>query len=69
MQDAGSEHYSDYRDLLETSAEEFNYLFNTILINVTGFFRDPDTWNYLQQDLLPELLADSSKEIRVWNAG
>jgi two-component system CheB/CheR fusion protein len=69
MQDVGFEHYPDYRDLLETSAEEFNYLFNTILINVTGFFRDAETWTYLQQEVLPALLADTDGEIRVWSAG
>ncbi|MEV0478041.1 hypothetical protein, partial [Streptomyces prunicolor] len=30
------------QDLLETSSDEFDALFNTILINVTSFFRDPD---------------------------
>ena len=69
MQDAGFEQYADYRDMLETNADEFNFLFNTILINVTGFFRDPDTWTYLQQDVLPDLLTDTDGEIRVWSAG
>ena len=40
MQEAGVTDYTDYRDRLESSAEEFSHLFNTILINVTGFFRD-----------------------------
>ena len=61
----------DYRDLLESSAEEFEYLFNTILINVTGFFRDAETWTHLQREVMPELLAenDGPREIRVWSAG
>jgi two-component system CheB/CheR fusion protein len=63
--------YVGYRDLLESSADEFGYLFNTILINVTSFFRDAETWNYLQQEVMPELLAgaDPHGEIRVWSAG
>ncbi len=71
MQEAGSADYVDYRDRLETSAEEFGYLFNTILINVTSFFRDAETWNVLRQDVMPELIAgiDGSREIRVWSAG
>jgi two-component system, chemotaxis family, CheB/CheR fusion protein len=71
MQEAGSTDYVDYRDKLETSAEEFNHLFNTILINVTGFFRDAETWTFLQHEVMPELLAeiDSTREIRVWSAG
>ena len=71
MQDVGIPDYADYRDRLETSAEEFRYLFNTILINVTAFFRDTETWSYLQREVIPELLqtVDPDQEIRVWSAG
>ncbi|MBO1333284.1 CheR family methyltransferase [Streptomyces sp. VRA16 Mangrove soil] len=71
MTDVGIESYADYRDQLETTADEFNALFNTILINVTSFFRDTDAWTYLQDEVLPELLAQvgHSDEIRVWSAG
>nr|WP_239155141.1 hypothetical protein [Amycolatopsis sp. FDAARGOS 1241] len=43
----GIESYGDYLDQLQVNADEFVALFNTILINVTGFFRDPDAWDYL----------------------
>src|SRR5215813_3234217 len=71
MHEAGAADYVDYRDRLESSAEEFGLLFNTILINVTGFFRDTETWTFLQQEVMPELLAgiDREREIRVWSAG
>ncbi len=71
MHEAGSADYVDYRDRLESSAEEFGHLFNTILINVTGFFRDAETWSFLQREVMPELLADINpeREIRVWSAG
>ena len=71
MHEAGTHDYVDYRDRLESSAEEFGYLFNTILINVTGFFRDAEAWSYLQREIMPELIADTegADEIRVWSAG
>jgi two-component system, chemotaxis family, CheB/CheR fusion protein len=71
MQEAGIADYLDYRDRLESSAEEFGHLFNTILINVTSFFRDPETWTYLQREVMPDLIADAEKygDIRVWSAG
>src|SRR5579859_2190289 len=71
MQEAGSADYIDYRDRLESNTDEFGHLFNTILINVTGFFRDTETWTYLQRDVMPELQAriDGNREIRVWSAG
>jgi two-component system, chemotaxis family, CheB/CheR fusion protein len=71
MHEAGLAEYADYRDRLETNSEEFQHLFNTVLINVTGFFRDAETWMYLQREVMPELLADAGqeREIRVWSAG
>ena len=36
----GSASFDEYRAYLGEHPEEFNELFNTILINVTGFFRD-----------------------------
>ncbi|MGW8380468.1 CheR family methyltransferase [Streptomyces sp. ODS28] len=63
--------YTDYRDRLEANADEFGALFNTILINVTSFFRDPDAWTYLQREVVPELLGEigDEEEVRVWSAG
>ena len=71
MLDAHAASYIDYRDRLETSAEEYGLLFNTILINVTGFFRDPEVWTFLQREVMPELISnlDGDGEIRVWSAG
>jgi two-component system CheB/CheR fusion protein len=71
MQEAGAGNYVDYRDQLESSAEEFGYLFNTILINVTSFFRDVEAWTYLRREIMPELIAgtEGNEDIRVWSAG
>ncbi|MEU2718744.1 CheR family methyltransferase [Streptomyces sp. NPDC007205] len=71
MTDVGIRSYLDYQDLLETNADEFGALFNTILINVTSFFRDPEAWAFLQHEVVPELLAALApdQEIRVWSAG
>jgi two-component system CheB/CheR fusion protein len=71
MAEVGVERYDEYLDYLQLHAEEFAELFNTILINVTGFFRDAQTWEYLASDLLPQLLQVRAPDspIRVWSAG
>ncbi len=71
MHEAGAADYVDYRDQLESTTEEFRHLFNTVLINVTSFFRDGETWAYLQREIMPDLLAAAGqeREIRVWSAG
>jgi len=62
---------SEYRDYLELEPEEFSRLFDSLLINVTGFFRDPPAWEALREEVLPELLSAKSarRPLRVWSAG
>jgi two-component system, chemotaxis family, CheB/CheR fusion protein len=71
MAQVGVSDYAEYLDYLELHGEEFTALFNTILINVTGFFRDPEAWEFLRGHVLPELLAGKgpNEPIRVWSAG
>ena len=71
MDQAGYATYEEYLDALQASSEEFAALFNTILINVTSFFRDPEAWQVIQNDVIPRLLAERSpgEPIRVWSAG
>src|SRR5512146_1324018 len=58
----GCEGYEQYLDFLEVHPDEFTELFNTILINVTGFFRDAPAWAHLRDAVLPELLAARSDD-------
>ena len=63
--------FDEYRDYLEVHQDEFAMLFNTILINVTSFFRDPPAWDYLQREVIPVMLRAKSDDglVRVWSAG
>ncbi|HXG63832.1 MAG TPA: protein-glutamate O-methyltransferase CheR, partial [Blastocatellia bacterium] len=67
----GVEGFEEYLDYLEVHPEEFLHLFNTILINVTYFFRDEAAWEYLRTALIPRIVAGkkSDEPIRVWSAG
>ena len=63
--------FDAYSHYLDQHAEEYVTLFNTILINVTGFFRDPEAWKILAADLIPRIVqaAGDSRSIRIWSAG
>jgi two-component system CheB/CheR fusion protein len=71
MQTLGMSRFAAYLDFLQVDSEEFTRLFNTILINVTSFFRDPGNWDYLRDEILPELIGGpgATTPIRVWSAG
>jgi two-component system CheB/CheR fusion protein len=71
MQAVGIETISGYMDYLEVDPQEFIQLFNTILINVTSFFRDQSPWDYLQTEVIPLIVArkEPHEPIRVWSAG
>lgn len=67
-------HVSDhgaYLDYLQANPDEFSALFNTILINVTSYFRDAEAWDYLRTEILPKIIDGKApyEPIRVWSAG
>ena len=71
MDARGLKSIAGYRDHLELEPDEFARLFDSLLINVTGFFRDPPAWEALRDDVLPELLTARgvTRPIRIWSAG
>jgi two-component system CheB/CheR fusion protein len=71
MQTAGATSFADYLDYLEVHPEEFSGLFNTVLINVTHFFRDPATWEFIASTVVPDLIArhHAGTPLRMWSAG
>jgi two-component system, chemotaxis family, CheB/CheR fusion protein len=70
METVGVADHAEYLDYLQVHPDEFTQLFNTLLINVTAFFRDPAAWRHLDEKLLPELLRRRpTGELRVWSAG
>ncbi len=71
LAEVGCRDYAAYTDFLEVHPDEFARLFNTILINVTTFFRDAPAWEYLSEEILPRLLASKADgdPVRLWSAG
>jgi two-component system CheB/CheR fusion protein len=67
----GIDSFAGYQDHLEVHPDEFTTLFNTILINVTGFFRDPHAWDAVRGNVVPRIVATKApgEPIRAWSAG
>ncbi|MCD6017496.1 MAG: domain S-box protein [Bacteroidetes bacterium] len=58
----------EYAELLEKDKKEVEHLYKDLLINVTSFFRDKDTYQYLKKSFLPALLKKKSpgESLRIW---
>jgi two-component system CheB/CheR fusion protein len=62
--------YAQYQTILRNDPSEVVHLLNTVLINVTDFFRDPQAWDFMKTEVLPELLKyhRPGDTIRAWSA-
>lgn len=65
------ENLADYYRYLESSSREADMLFNEFLICVTRFFRDPEVFEFLREEVIGKLIQESeeSRVIRVWIPG
>ncbi len=60
-----------YLRFLQQNSAEVAALFNDLLIGVTSFFRDPDAFTALQEEVLPRLFAETPPDVtvRFWVCG
>ncbi len=68
----GMRRLPDYLSYLARRPEEYARLVGSFLINVTGFFRDPELFAALRDQVLPDLIVHArthGHELRLWSAG
>ncbi|HTB63899.1 MAG TPA: CheR family methyltransferase [Opitutales bacterium] len=59
-----------YCDLLRENTQELNALHSDLLIGVTSFFRNPESFEYLQRKVLPKIIAQpGDAPVRIWVPG
>ncbi len=71
MQFIGASSLDDYIDRLEADHDEVVFLFRDLLIRVTSFFRDQETFDTLESLVIPQLFAGKAADgaVRVWVPG
>ncbi|RYG85707.1 PAS domain-containing protein, partial [bacterium] len=71
MEAAGADGFEAYKAHLEAYPREFSDLLDTVLINVTSFFRDEEAWDFLRSDVIPQIVGqvEDDRPIRVWSVG
>src|SRR5436190_13089329 len=65
------EDLADYARHLEKDGSELEALYQDILINVTSFFREPETFEALKNSVFPQILQNKPADapIRIWVPG
>ncbi|TWT68919.1 CheR family methyltransferase [Crateriforma conspicua] len=59
-----------YLDLVQSDRDETDHLFRELLVNVTSFFRDPDAFDVLRDEVSPALVESlNDNTLRVWVPG
>lgn len=65
--------YRDYLNILNKNPAEYTALVDALTVNVTNFFRNPETYEAIEKEVLPAIIKERSnkpiKIIRIWSAG
>ena len=60
--------YQEYVAAIKTNSEMFEEFVNYLTINVSEFWRNPEQWKVLEQDIIPELIGKFGKNLKIWSA-
>lgn len=60
--------YERYIHALKTDKTLFEEFVSYITINVSEFYRNPEQWKLLDQQVLPELIKSFGKNLKIWSA-
>lgn len=69
MRARGLDRFAGYAALLDQDPTEYELLLDALTINVTKFFRNTETWDVIESNVLPELFAARRPVSRIWSAG
>lgn len=62
------EGYDKYVQGLKNDSELFDEFVNYITINVSEFYRNPEQWKLLDEQIIPELIQKFGKNLKIWSA-
>mgnify|MGYP003293779586 CR=1 FL=1 len=60
--------YDKYVQVLKTDTNMFEEFVNYLTINVSEFYRNPDQWKLLDQEVFPELIGRFGNRLKIWSA-
>ncbi|MDB4911671.1 MAG: methyltransferase, CheR-type, SAM-binding domain, C-terminal, partial [Gemmatimonadetes bacterium] len=69
MRARGVHTFEEYGIVLDRDRHEYDLLLDALTINVTKFFRNPETFAAIDRELVPALYARAEPQLRIWSAG
>ncbi len=64
----GCNSYEDYVVLIKKDKVLFEQFVNFLTINVSEFYRNTDQWKIMDQTVIPKLLENNKRQIKIWSA-
>lgn len=62
------EGYDKYVAGLKSDKDLFDEFVNYITINVSEFYRNPEQWKLMDEEVFPELIKKYGKNLKIWSA-
>jgi chemotaxis methyl-accepting protein methylase len=69
MRARGVHTFEEYAGVLDRDEREYELLLDALTINVTKFFRNPETFAAIDREIVPVLFARQEPQLRIWSAG
>ena len=60
--------YEDFVKSLKTDKDLFEEFVSYLTINVSEFYRNPEQWELMDKEFIPELIKKFGKNLKIWSA-
>ena len=60
--------YEGFVSAIKTDKDLFDEFVNYLTINVSEFYRNPEQWQLMDKEFIPELIDKFGKDLKIWSA-
>ena len=60
--------YDNYINTIKTNKVIFDEFVSYLTINVSEFYRNPDQWELMDKEFIPELIKKFGKNLKIWSS-
>lgn len=60
--------FQEYTNCLKSDKDMFEEFLNFFTINVSEFYRNPEQWKMMDEEVIPELIQKFGKNLKIWSA-